>query len=130
MTNFQIMVLSKLSKDLQSVKSIAASTRLKRMSKERLIEKIEDTMDVLEQSSLIENLAQTELEALISNKSTPEGALGEPTEFYAITNAGEELLEEIRQDNFKFYAPFIISTALGLLSIIVSITAIMIAVFY
>lgn len=130
MTNFQIMVLSKLSKDLQSVKSIAASTRLKRMSKERLIEKIEDTMDVLEQSSLIENLAQTELEALKSNKATPEGALGEPTEFYAITNAGEELLEEIRQDNFKFYAPFIISTALGLLSIIVSITAIMIAVFY
>lgn len=102
-------ILKDLSKSPISISDFKRQNFIKHFSVENLFED-------LEHEGCIEEIFSKELEAnypcSIDNMS---GNMGQPTGLYRITSYGQSILEEERQERFRFYAPFVFSLILNII---------------
>lgn len=101
--------------------------KFKRIRPDRLTVAIE----YLDESFLIDEATRQELEALKNGLPLPEHSSANPEDFtgtYFITENGRQAVEERKEENFRFYFPFVVTSMISLFSLAVSILAIVMAV--
>lgn len=104
---------------------------LKKKFKKIRLDRLTDAIEYLEDTLLIEEAARPELEALENGLPLPESVTAGPDELtgtYFITEDGRQTVEERKEENFRFYFPFVVSSMISLFSLAVSILAIVMAV--
>lgn len=93
--------------------------------------RLTDALECLEDNLLIEEASRPELEALKSGLPLPESVSAGPDELtgtYFITEDGRQTVEERKEENFRFYFPFVVTSVISLLSLAVSVLAIVMAI--
>ena len=104
---------------------------LKKKFKKIRLDRLTDAIEYLEDTLLIEEAARPELEALENGLPLPESVTAGPDELtgtYFITEDGRQAVEERKEENFRFYFPFVVTSMISLFSLAVSILAIVMAV--
>lgn len=104
---------------------------LKKKFKKIRTDRLTDAIEYLEDNLLIEEAARPELEALENGLPLPESVTAGPDELtgtYFITEDGRQAVEERKEENFRFYFPFFVTSMISLFSLAVSILAIVMAV--
>ena len=104
---------------------------LKKKFKKIRLDRLTVAIEYLEDTLLIEEAARPELEALENGLPLPESVTAGPDELtgtYFITEDGRQAVEERKEENFRFYFPFVVSSMISLFSLAVSILAIVMAV--
>ena len=104
---------------------------LKKKFKKIRLDRLTDAIEYLDKNSLIDEAARPELEALENGLPLPESVTAGPDELtgtYFITEDGRQTVEERKEENFRFYFPFVVSSMISLFSLAVSILAIVMAV--
>lgn len=104
---------------------------LKKKFKKIRLDRLTDAIEYLEDTLLIEEAARPELEALENGLPLPESVTAGPDELtgtYFITEDGRQAVEERKEENFRFYFPFVVTSVISLFSLAVSILAIVMAV--
>ena len=104
---------------------------LKKKFKRIRPDRLTDAVDYLDKNSLIDEAARPELEALKSGLPLPESVSAGPDELtgtYFITEDGRQAVEERKEENFRFYFPFVVTSVISLLSLAVSILAIIMTI--
>lgn len=104
---------------------------LKKKFKKIRLDRLTDAIEYLEDTLLIEEAARPELEALENGLPLPESVTAGPDELtgtYFITEDGRQAVEERKEENFRFYFPFVVSSMISLFSLAVSILAIVMAI--
>ena len=121
MNNFYHKVLKAFYKEPRSIDYLK-----KKFEKERS-DRLEEALDFLEENLLIEEAVVPELEAIKNNLPIPEFCSDEYTGTYYITESGRQIVEERNEENIRFYLPFVVTTAISLISLVISIISIAIA---
>ena len=104
---------------------------LKKKFKKIRLDRLTVAIEYLEDTLLIEEAARPELEALENGLPLPESVTAGPDELtgtYFITEDGRQAVEERKEENFRFYFPFVVSSVISLFSLTVSILAIVMAI--
>lgn len=104
---------------------------LKKKFKKIRLDRLTVAIEYLEDTLLIEEAARPELEALENGLPLPESVTAGPDELtgtYFITEDGRQAVEERKEENFRFYFPFVVSSMISLFSLTVSILAIVMAI--
>lgn len=104
---------------------------LKKKFKKIRLDRLTDAIEYLDKNSLIDEAARLELEALENGLPLPESVTAGPDELtgtYFITEDGRQTVEERKEENFRFYFPFVVSSMISLFSLAVSILAIVMAI--
>lgn len=104
---------------------------LKKKFKKIRLDRLTDAIEYLDKNSLIDEAARPELEALENGLPLPESVTAGPDELtgtYFITEDGRQTVEERKEENFRFYFPFVVSSMISLFSLAVSILAIVMAI--
>ena len=83
----------------------------------------EESIERLEDNLMIENLSKKELEFANRGLEAPPGIYSDWTDYYKIMHDGKEAYETYHSENMRFWAPFLVSTAVSIISLIVSIAA-------
>lgn len=104
---------------------------LKKKFKKIRLDRLTDAIEYLEDTLMIEEASRPELEALENGLPLPESVTAGPDELtgtYFITEDGRQTVEERKEENFRFYFPFVVSSMISLFSLAVSILAIVMAI--
>ena len=104
---------------------------LKKKFKKIRLDRLTVAIEYLDKNSLIDEAARPELEALENGLPLPESVTAGPDELtgtYFITEDGRQTVEERKEENFRFYFPFVVSSMISLFSLAVSILAIVMAI--
>ncbi len=104
---------------------------LKKKFKKIRLDRLTDAIEYLDKNSLIDEAARPELEALENGLPLPESVTAGPDELtgtYFITEDGRQTVEERKEENFRFYFPFVVTSMISLFSLAVSILAIVMAI--
>lgn len=112
-------------------KKPCSTAYLKKKFKKIRLDRLTDAIEYLEDTLLIEEAARPELEALENGLPLPESVTAGPDELtgtYFITEDGRQAVEERKEENFRFYFPFVVTSVISLFSLAVSILAIVMAV--
>lgn len=97
---------------------------LKKKFKKIRLDRLTDAIEYLEDTLMIEEASRPELEALENGLPLPESVTAGPDELtgtYFITEDGRQTVEERKEENFRFYFPFVVATAISLLSLVISV---------
>ena len=104
---------------------------LKKKFKKIRPDRLTDAIEYLDKNALIDEAALPELEALKSGLPLPEHISANPDELtgtYFITEDGRQAVEERKEENFRFYFPFVVTSMISLFSLAVSVLAIVMAI--
>lgn len=121
MNNFYNKVLKAFYKEPRSI------DYLKKEFEKVRSDRLEEALDYLEENLLIEEATVPELEAIKNNLPIPEFCSDEYTGVYYITESGRQIVEDRNEENIRFYLPFVVTTAISLISLAISIISIAIA---
>lgn len=122
MISLDYLILKRLYHKHRKVSYIKKSINWYRFRKIRQSE-FEESIERLESIDMIENLSKQELKFENDGKDAPSGIYKEWTEYYKITTGGREVYESYHFENMRFWAPFLVSTAISIISLLVSIAA-------
>lgn len=89
---------------------------------------VERAIDSMECTYIIEELGKKEKERLESTGEETTGSISDWSGYYLVTeDNGLELCQEIYEENRRFYMPFVFSAIFSVLSIVISVIALLVS---
>lgn len=121
MNDFYYRLLNALYKKHRSLDYL--KKKFKRIRPDRLT----DAIEYLEENLLIEEATSPELIALDNGLPLSDVCSSDFVGVYYITEIGRQAVEEWQEDNIRFYLPFVVTTAISLLSLVISVVSLLLA---
>lgn len=94
-----------------------------RLPKDKMF-RVYDAFDTLEGNDFIEELSPEEIDLIRRGLPNDFSGVCESTDLYILTEFGVCALGDEKNERFRFYAPFVVSTLISLVSLVTAIVSI------